>query len=257
MQLNRREFLQLTVASVTTGILMPSAMAGTLDASRIKAIAFDAFPIFDTRPIFKLAETLFPEKGAALSDAWRTRQFEYAWLRSLSQNYADFWKVTEDALVFSVKMLKLEITERQRAELMQSYLELKPWPEVAAALAILKNSGFRLAILSNFTPQMLEAAVQNSKLAEIFEHVISTDEAKTFKPAPHAYQLAPDAFKLNRDEILFVPHAGWDAAGAKWFGHRTFWVNRTNLPAEELGVFPDAVGKNLNDLVDYMGASAK
>ena len=257
MQFNRREFLQLTVASVTTGILMPAALAGTSDASGIKAIAFDAFPIFDARPIFKLAETLFPEKGTALGEAWRTRQFEYAWLRSLSQNYADFWKVTEDALVFSAKMLKLEMTAQEQAELMQAYLGLKPWPEVAAALATLKNSGFRLAILSNFTPQMLDAAIQNSNLGAVFEHVISTDEAKTFKPAPRAYELALDAFKLDREKILFVPHAGWDAAGAKWFGHRTFWVNRMNLPAEELGVVPDATGKNLNDLVQYVGASAK
>ena len=104
---------------------------------------------------------------------------------------------------------------------------------------------------------MLDAAIQNSNLGAVFEHVISTDEAKTFKPAPRAYELALDAFKLDREKILFVPHAGWDAAGAKWFGHRTFWVNRMNLPAEELGVVPDATGKNLNDLVQYVGASAK
>lgn len=255
MQFNRRKFLNLTAASVTTGLLSPTLFAQSATQSRIKAIVFDAFPIFDPRPVFAHVEQLFPGSGADLSNAWRTRQFEYTWLRSLSKNYADFWKVTEDALVFSAKMLKLDLPAQKRQQLMQAYLALKSWPEVATALATLKKSGLQLAILSNFTPKMLEAAIQNSNLDDVFERVISTDEAKTYKPAPRAYQLATDILKLEREEILFVPFAGWDAAGGKWFGYKTFWVNRLNLPAEELDVVPDALGVNLNDLVNYATAN--
>jgi len=252
MPINRREFLNLTAAGMAAGLLAPSALAQTPGPAKIKAIVFDAFPIFDPRPVFKLVEELFPEKGVELGNAWRTRQFEYAWLRSLSYNYADFWRVTEDALVFSAKMLKLDLDSEKRAQLMQAYLALRPWPEVAAGLTALKQSGFRLGFLSNFTPKMLAAAIESSNLKGVFEHVISTDEARTYKPAPQAYQLAMDQFKLGRDEILFVPFAGWDAAGAKWFGYQTFWVNRLNAPVEELGGVPDAVGTNLTDLVHYL-----
>jgi len=255
MSFTRREFLNLTVAGVSAGILAPQALAQASGQRKIKAVVFDAFPIFDPRPIFKLVEQLFPEKGVELGNLWRTRQFEYCWLRSLAQNYADFWQVTEDALVFSAKMLKLELDAPKRTQLMQAYLALKPWPEVTAELANLKQAGFRLGFLSNFTLHMLATAIQSSKLDDVFEQVISTDEAKTYKPAPRAYQQAMDTFKLSREEILFVPFAGWDAAGAKWFGYPTFWVNRLNTPLEGLGTVPDGMGANLKDLVAYLNVN--
>jgi len=255
MSLNRREFIGLTAASVATGILAPSALAQTSRQHKIKAIVFDAFPIFDPRPVFQLATELFPEKGAELGNLWRTRQFEYCWLHCLSQSYVDFWRVTEDALVFSAKMLKVDLDAPKRTQLMQAYLALKPWPEVAAELATLKQAGYRLGFLSNFTAKMLAAGIKSSQLDGMFEHVISTDEKKTYKPAPAAYQQAPDTFKLKRHEILFVAFAGWDAAGAKKFGYQTFWVNRLGVPMEELGVVPDGMGANLTDLVAYLNVS--
>lgn len=252
MPLNRREFLNLATASIATGVLISHPLARAAASPKIKAIAFDAFPIFDPRPVFALAEQLFPGKGTELSNAWRTRQFEYQWLRALSGRYADFWQATEDALVFSGEMLKLDLTPDKRKQLMDAYLALKTWPDVPPALDSLKGAGIRLAFLSNATMQILEAGINNSRLEGIFEHVLSTDKIKTYKPDPRAYRMAIDAFGLKKEEILFVAFAGWDAAGAKSFGYTTFWVNRLNLPAERLGAMPDAVGQNLNDLVGFV-----
>jgi 2-haloacid dehalogenase len=252
MPLNRREFLNLMVGSVATGLSVSTPLVLAATRPKIKAIAFDAFPIFDPRPVFARVEEIFPGKGAELSNAWRTRQFEYTWLRTASQRYADFWKVTEDALVFAAKMLKLDLTPEKREQLMGAYLELKIWPDVLPALKSLNEAGIRLAFLSNFTPKMLDAAIESSGLEGMFEHTLSTDKVKTYKPDPRAYQMGIDAFRLKREEILFVPFAGWDAAGAKWFGYTTFWVNRLNLPVEELGVAPDATGGNLTDLVNFV-----
>lgn len=255
MSLNRREFLNLAAAGVVTGLMASSPLARAATSAKIKAIAFDAFPIFDPRPVFALAEQLFPGKGAELSNAWRTRSFEYQWLRALSGRYADFWQATEDALVFSGELLKLDLTPDKRKQLMDAYLGLKAWPDVQPALQSLKEAGIRLAILSNATSKILDAGIKNSGLEGVFEHVLSTDKIKTYKPDPRAYQMAIDAFNLKREEILFVPFAGWDAAGAKSFGYTTFWVNRMNLPVEKLGVVPDAVGQNLTDLVGFVKAS--
>lgn len=255
MPLNRREFLNLAAAGIATGLLASNPLARAATSPKIKAIAFDAFPIFDPRPVFALAEQLFPGRGAELSNAWRTRQFEYQWLRALSGRYADFWQATEDALVFSGEMLKLDLTPDKRKQLMDAYLGLKAWPDVQPVLQSLKEAGIRLAFLSNATTKILDAGIENSGLEGVFEHVLSTDKIKTYKPDPRAYQMAIDAFNLNREEILFVPFAGWDAAGAKSFGYTTFWVNRLNLPAEKLGVTPDAVGKNLTDLVGFVKAA--
>ena len=252
MPLNRREFLNLATASIATGVLISHPLARATTNPKFKAIAFDAFPIFDPRPVFALAEQLFPGKGAELSNAWRTRQFEYQWLRALSGHYADFWQATEDALVFSGEILKLDLTPDKRKQLMDAYLALKTWPDVPPALDSLKSAGIRLAFLSNATMQILEAGINNSRLEGIFEHVLSTDKIKTYKPDPRAYRMAIDVFGLKKEEILFVAFAGWDAAGAKSFGYTTFWVNRLNLPAERLGAMPDAVGQNLNDLVGFV-----
>jgi 2-haloacid dehalogenase len=227
-------------------------MAQTVTQPPFKAIAFDAFPIFDPRPVFGLAETLFPGKGAEFSNAWRTRQFEYQWLRALSGRYADFWQTTEDALVFAATLLQLELTPDKRAQLMQAYLGLTTWPEVPSALSALQEAGIRLAFLSNMTAKMLEAGIKNAGLDGVFEYVLSTDQIRVYKPDPRAYQMALDALMLTREDILFAAFAGWDVAGAKWFGYPTFWVNRLNLPGEELGVAPDAIGRDLADLVNFI-----
>ena len=256
MSLNRREFLNLLAAGMTTEFLTTASLARATTLPEIKAIAFDAFPVFDPRPVFALAGQLFPGKSAEFSNAWRTRQFEYQWLRALSGQYADFWQTTEDALVFSAEMLKLDLTPEKRKQLMNAYLELKAWPDAPAALETLKKMDIPMAFLSNATPEILDAGIRNSGLEGIFEHVLSTDKIKTYKPDPRAYQMAIDAFNLKREEILFVPFAGWDAAGAKSFGYTTFWVNRLNLPAEKLGVVPDAVGQDLTDLLGFVTASS-
>jgi 2-haloacid dehalogenase len=145
MPLDRREFFHLTVGCAVASALRSPVVAKAVIAPRFKAIVFDAFPIFDPRPVFGLAETLFPGKGAELSNAWRTRQFEYQWLHALAGHYADFWQTTEDALVFAAKLLHLELTVEKRAQLMQAYLDLHAWPDVPSALSVLGSGADRNA----------------------------------------------------------------------------------------------------------------
>jgi 2-haloacid dehalogenase len=170
----------------------------------------------------------------------------------MSGRYADFWQATGDALSFAATALKLELPPGNRARLMDAYRKLGCWPDVPAALRSLKSAGIRLAFLSNMTAELLQSGIRNSGLDGIFEHVLSTDKVKACKPDPRAYDMALDAFGLKREEILFAAFAGWDAAGAKSFGYPTFWVNRQNQPAEELGVTPDAGGTTLDDLVSFV-----
>ena len=255
MIVNRREFVRFASGSIVAGSL--ASLASVLNAnsplrSQIRAIAFDGFVIFDPKTVFALADELFPEKGSALSDEWRTRQFEYTWLRVASQHYADFWQVTQDALVFAIKKLNLELTAVKREKLMNAYVTLKAWPDVAPALSTLKKSGYRLAFLSNLTPKMLDGCIRSAEFEGRFEQVLSTDQAKTYKPDPRAYRLGTDVLKLRREEILFVAFAGWDAAGAKAFGYPTFWVNRLKLPVEELGEVPDGCGSDLSGLAGFL-----
>jgi 2-haloacid dehalogenase len=221
-------------------------------APKIKAVAFDGLTAFDPRPVAILAEALFPGQGIALSDAWRTRQFEYTWLRTMTGTYVDFWDVTEDALVFAAALLKLDLAKEKRARLMRAFLELQTWPDVSEALSRLRAAGIRMVFLSNFTEGMLDAAVRRCGLQGMFEAHLSTDRVRAYKPDPQAYRMAMDTLGLNREEVAFAAFAGWDAAGAKAFGYPTFWVNRLNLPAEELSSTADAIGANLHDLVRFV-----
>lgn len=252
MTSNRREFLRRMAVSGLAFRGLPGEAAGS--RGRIKAVAFDAFPILDPRPIFALANQLFPDKGAELSTLWRTRQFEYTWLRTLSGQYADFWQVTGDALAFAARSLKVDLTSQKHDRLMEAYLNLRCWPDVPAALGSLKKAGIRLAFLSNMTTKMLEAGIRNSHIEGVFDHVLSTDRVKAYKPDPRAYRMGIDVLALKPEEIGFAAFAGWDAAGAKAFGYPTFWVNRQNQPVEELGVAADASGATLNDLVEFVSA---
>ncbi len=256
--ISRRRFLAgagaLTAAYSAHGSGAESSRRVPRPARRlVKAVAFDAFPVIDPRPIEARAEALFPGQGGALANTWRTRQFEYAWLRSLSGVYLDFWQTTQDALVFAATSLGLVLTDAARDRLMGTYLELKAWDDARPALEELRKAGIRMAFLSNFTATMLDAAVTNSGLEGFFEDHLTTDRVRVFKPAPRAYQMGIEAFGAERGEIVFCAAAGWDAAGAKLFGYPTFWLNRSRQPPEQLGVRADGVGSSMTDLVSFLG----
>jgi 2-haloacid dehalogenase len=248
----RRKVLRLVLAAAANTPIATATLAQTRHR-RVKAIAFDAFVTFDPRPIFALAEQLFPGKGAEFSNLWRVRQFEYTWLRTLTGRYVDFWKVTDGALSYAAASAKVELTTEKRERLMQAYLSLKAYPDVMPALRVLHGAGIRLAFLSNMTEQMLQSAIASAGLDGLFELILSTDRVRAYKPDPRAYRMAIDALGLPCEDIVFAAFGGWDAAGAKSFGYRTFWANRLKAPGEELDVIPDASGESLLELVRFVG----
>lgn len=253
MMLNRRSFLAVGAAGVAVSTLSRASSEPVHNWHHIKALAFDAFAIFDPRPVFRACAEMFPGRGVELGDLWRARQFEYQWLRALGGHYQDFWQVTRSALEFSARSLKLELSSASADTLMEGFLALKPWPDVPDALSDLRRSGRKLALLSNATPKILDAGIRNGGLEGLFDHVISTDGIKTFKPDPLAYRRGTDVLALRKDEIMFVAFAGWDAAGAQWYGYPTFWNNRQGSVHEELGAAPDGTGESLGDLVRFLG----
>ena len=249
--MDRRCFLNLAAAgAVSTAGSIPAASSG------VRAIAFDAFTVFDPSPVQALVMQLFPEQGAELGKLWRLRQFEYTWLRTVMHRYADFWKVTEDALIYAARALKLELGPEARQQLMQAWLQLKAHPDAVEALRSLRKAGIRLAFLSNMTPRMLESAVSNSGLQDLFEPALSTDAVRAFKPDPRAYRMALGAFRLKREEIVFAAFGAWDAVGARTFGYTTFWVNRQGVAEEMLDAPPDGIGADLRDLARFIEARA-
>jgi 2-haloacid dehalogenase len=255
MSKTRRDFMHLAaVSAAATGTAIASAGAAAAAAATIKAVAFDGFALIDPRPVVARAEAIFAESGKSLIAAWRTHQFGYTWLRTLGGQYVDFWSVTEDALEASARALKLELSRQQRDALMQAHLALKAWPDAAPVLRRLKDAGLKLAFLSNFTAPMLDAAARNSGLEGLLEQHLSTDRVQAYKPDPRAYAMAIDAFGLKREEIAFVAFAGWDLAGAKWFGYPTYWANRAGTPADELGVAADVEAADLTQLAAFVNA---
>lgn len=250
MDIHRRSFL-----SSTLGLAALAALPTTLKAAvapQPRAVLFDAFPVFDPRPVAELARQMFPDQGETLAELWRTRQFEYTWLRTLSGQYRDFWDVTRDALRFSCRSLNLDLSSADEGRLMGAYLQLKPWPDAPDALRRLKRAGLKLGFLSNFTAGMLQANIHGNGLDDVFDAVLSTDQAGAFKPDPRAYRLGTDAFGFSKQEMVFAAFAGWDAAGAAAFGYPTFWVNRLKQPTEGLETAADASGSSLTELLAYI-----
>lgn len=253
MATNRRAFLQAAAGATLAGTLPLHRSFAAARQRRYRAIAFDAFPIFDPRPIAALADSLAPGRGAALMSAWRVRQFEYQWLRALAGRYVDFLQATGDSLDFALAQLDLSLTPAQRERLLAAWSALTVWPDVPAAVATLRDAGLRLAFLSNMTETMLGDGLARAGLTRDFEAVISTDRIRSYKPAPAAYQLGVDVLGLPAEDILFVAFAGWDVAGAKWFGYPTFWLNRLGAAPERLGVEADATGADLPALLRHLG----
>jgi 2-haloacid dehalogenase len=248
MPIDRRQFL------ATAAAVLAAHAARAHTPSRPRAVALDGLVVFDTRRVLGLAESAFPGRGAELVNVWRARQFDYQWLRVSGARYEDFSHVT-DSLEFAARSIGVEISAGVRAGLLDVYRGLDAWPDAQPALNALKDAGLKLALLSNMTPSMLHGGIEHAGLQGLFERVLSTDDVRSFKPAPRAYALGPSALRLPTEAILFVASAGWDAAGAKWFGYPTYWVNRSAAPQEELDAVPDGVGHDMHDLVAFVRES--
>jgi 2-haloacid dehalogenase len=220
----------------------------------VAALVFDAYgTLFDVHSVSRRAEALFPGKGAVLSAAWRTKQLEYTWQRTLMGRYEDFDRVTRSSLEWACESLGLAADDAAHRALIDEYRRLAPFPEVPEVLEKLAASR-PLAILSNGHPDMLMAVVEHNGLRERFRGgVLSVHPARRFKPDPSVYRIAEEALGVPRPVVGFVSSNGWDAAGAKSFGFRAFWVNRSGAPVERLGVRPDAVVKSLDGLEAAFG----
>jgi len=215
----------------------------------IKAIVFDAYgTLYDVQSVADVAEDAFPGYGEIITQVWRIKQLEYTWQRSLMRRYEDFARVTEAGLRYACLALRLPLDEERRRSLMSAYLRLSPFPEVREVLAAFKGSKLKLAILSNGSPAMLRPLVAAAGLGGLVRTIISVDARKIYKPAPAVYRLAVERLRVPKTAIGFVSSNCWDACGAKSFGFRTFWINRTGAPVDELGATPDHVIGSLAEL---------
>jgi 2-haloacid dehalogenase len=207
-----------------------------LDASetamRYSAYVFDAYgTLFDVHAaVRRYAGEIGPD-GQALSEIWRAKQLEYSWVRTLMGSYVDFWQITEQALDFAFAKVP-GADRRLRGALLRAYWQLDCHPEVPAVLRALKAGGARLAILSNGTPSMLQAAVTSAGLDQVFDELFSVDSIRRFKTDPAAYQMVASLWRLAPASVSFQSSNRWDIAGATKFGFRTVWINRAGQPDE-------------------------
>jgi len=244
---------------------MPRKDTNTVKSmKKIRAVLFDAYgTLFDVYSIALLAEQLFPGQGQRLAQLWRDKQIEYTRLTTTSNHgahYQPFWTLTEAALRYAIKTLAPaartgwdsgDFANHHRA-LMGQYRNLSVFPEVHEVLGALRERGLATGILSNGDPEMLGISVRSAGLETLLDHVISVDPVRLFKTAPEAYALGPAATGVSADQTLFVSANSWDALAATWFGFQTLWVNRQNMPFEELGTTPHHTGQSLRDVLQHL-----
>ena len=244
---------RIAVAVLGLVVLLTASPANAqMMAPRYKAIAFDYFVIFDPNSVVAEAEKIFPGKGMDFTKAWRAKQFEYGFLRSITNNHEDFFKVTEEAMLYTIENMKLEASDEQKKQLLNAYLSLKPWPDAVQGLKKLKASGIKIITIANFSKKMLQANADNAGIADLFDELLSTEVNKTYKPDPKAYALGMERLNLKKEEVVFAAFGGWDAYGAKSFGYPTYWVNRFNLPTEKLGVQADGTSNDFEGLLNFV-----
>jgi 2-haloacid dehalogenase len=221
----------------------------------VRAVVLDAYgTLFDVASAAAAAQDALGPRWLPLAETWRAKQLQYTWLRALMGRHADFARVTADALDFALEAAGID-DPPLRARLLDLYDRLAAYPEARDALARLRASGLRLAILSNGSPRMLASAVESAGLGDLLEATLSVEEVGIYKPAPQVYRLATERLGVAPGEILFVSANGWDAAGGKAFGFRVAWVDRAGQPAERLGLPPDAVVRSLAELPALVAAA--
>ena len=214
----------------------------------IRAVAFDAFPIFNPERAFALVRALVPDHRD-LPALWFQKVFSDTWLRTSARQYVSFDEILAESLDYAAASASVPLSSAARDEILTAFSALDLWPDVRDRLGQLKASGLRLVFLSNMSEAMLRANMRRNSIEELFEAALSTDGVRAFKPAPDAYAMAMQRLRLAKEEILFAPFAAWDAAGAAWFGYPTSWVNRSRQRAEP-GAPDVRVGDDLGVVVD-------
>ena len=214
----------------------------------VRAFVFDAYgTLFDVHAaVARYRDAAGPEADR-FSEIWRLKQLEYAWMLSAAGHYVDFWTLTERALDHAFARCP-SVDRALRPALLDCYFKLDAFPDARAALAALKAKGVRTAILSNGSPTMLSAAVENAKLSGELDAVLSVDAIRLYKPAARVYALVTDAFALRPADVAFVSSNRWDVMGATAFGFRCVWVNRANMPDEYPEFAPVKVVRDLASL---------
>ena len=218
---------------------------------KTKAVVFDAYgTLFDVNSAAKRCKDKIGTKWETFANFWRTTQLEYTWLRSLMKRHKNFWDVTEDSLDKSMKVFN--INKNMKNDLLSLYKVLSPYPEVKGVLKDLKKKNFKLAILSNGTPDLLNELVESNKLNNLFDDLFSIEEVKIYKPDPRVYELPIKKYKIKSDEITFLSANTWDVSGGGNFGYNSIWVNRHNSIFDILDFQPKNEISNLTQLLDIV-----
>ncbi|MBW3098620.1 haloacid dehalogenase type II [Pseudohoeflea coraliihabitans] len=212
------------------------------------AFVFDAYgTLFDVHAAVRRHAEALGSEGPLLSEIWRAKQLEYSWTRALMGAYRDFWSLTEEALDHAFE--RVPSADRSlRSQLLEAYWKLDCYAEVPAVLGALKNSGAKIAILSNGSPAMLDSAVKNAALDTIIDDVFSVDALQTFKTAQSVYELVTTQYRLYAEAVSFQSSNRWDIAGATRFGFRTVWINRGGMPDEYPDLKPQLILPDLSAL---------
>ena len=217
----------------------------------IKAIIFDAYgTLFDVNSAAEKCKHKIGDKWEGFANYWRTTQLEYTWLRSLMKRHKDFWQVTEDSLDKSMKTY--EIDSSMRNELLNLYKILSPFKEVPEVLKSLKNKNFKLAVLSNGTPSLLNELVKSNNLENIFDDIFSIEEVGVYKPDSKVYDIPIKKYNIKKNEVAFLSANTWDISGGGNYGYNSIWVNRNNNTFDNLDYVPKHQIKDLSKLLDII-----
>ena len=216
----------------------------------IKAIIFDAYgTLFDVNSAAEKCKDKIGSKWESFSNYWRTTQLEYTWLRSLMKRHKDFWKITEDSLDKSMKVFN--INPNMKSELLDLYKILSPYPEVEETLQLLKEKNYKLSILSNGTPSLLNELVSSNNL-KVFDDIFSVEEVGIFKPDSKVYDIPVKKYKIEKREVAFLSANTWDVSGGGNYGLNAIWVNRNNIIFDNLDYSPENQINNLKHLLDII-----
>ena len=217
----------------------------------IKAIIFDAYgTLFDVNSAAEKCKDKIGEKWERFANFWRTTQLEYTWLRSLMDRHKDFWQVTEDSLDKSMKAF--DIDPSMRNELLNLYKVLSPFDEVPETLKTLKEKKFKLAILSNGTPSLLDELVKSNNLDNLFDDIFSIEQVGVYKPSSRVYDMPIKKYNINKSEIAFLSANTWDVSGGGNYGYQSIWVNRSNNIFDNLDFKPKYQIKDLSKLIQLL-----
>jgi 2-haloacid dehalogenase len=181
-------------------------------------------------------ELVGPEGGFIV---WFQKLLQLSMTTTAIGQYIDFTTLARDALTSVAATSGRELAPDAMPQLGAAFGKLSAYEDVVSGLTTLREANWQTIALTNSASTAVETQLEAAGLTELFDHIVSVEAVKSYKPSSGPYLHVADMLGTEPSDLLMVACHDWDLAGARATGYRTAFVQRPGMSYADTYPAPD------------------